>query len=206
MPDPVIVDPAAPPAPAGGTPTPTNSATPPAPAPAHPPGNGTPAPAPADAPKPIEYKLTIPDGSLLDKTDADGVVAFATKHKLAPEAAQEILTARHALLTEAYAAQKSANDAYIAQYDVTLKADAEFGGANLDATKAAAQRVLQKFDVGGEFLSLLKTTNQESLPPLVRMLARIGKAMGEDKAPQGSGSTTPGAMTFAEALAAPKAS
>lgn len=196
MPDPVIVDPAAPPAPTSGTPAPAPIVPPPAPA------GGTPTPAP-EAPKPIEYKLTIPDGSLLDKTDADGVVAFATKHKLAPEAAQEILTARHALLTEAYAAQKVSNDAYIAQYDTTLKADAEFGGANLDATKAAAQRTLQKFDVGGELTALLKTTNQESLPPLVRMLARIGKAMGEDKAPQGSGSATPAPLTFAEALNMP---
>lgn len=205
--------PAAPAAPAAAAPAPAaTSVTPPVPAaapavapatPAAPPSAAS-APAAGAAAAPVEYKLALPAETLLDAEDVREVTELATKHKIAPEAAQAILERDHAVLKQFTAAQQANWEAQAAAHETALAADTEYGGANLAATKAAAQRALQKFDVNGELTNAAKLGKLESFPPLVKLLARIGKMIGEDTIvhPTGAPPVAPPA-TLAEALARP---
>ena len=60
-----------------------------------------------------------------------------------------------------------------------IKADKEIGGANFDTSVRHAQAAAKKFG-SPEFLAALDATGMGSHPELVRVFARIGKAMAED--------------------------
>ena len=74
------------------------------------------------------------------------------------------------------------------QESATLKAwqeqilhDEEIGGARWKAAVADSRRALAHFDTDGSLRALLKQTHADYNPAVVRCIARIGRAMREDK-------------------------
>lgn len=60
-----------------------------------------------------------------------------------------------------------------------LKEDTEFGGQKFDETIVRAKRCMSKFG-DPEFSKMLESTGYGDNPSLIRLLARIDKAIGED--------------------------
>lgn len=129
----------------------------------------------AQAVVPDKYTLTLPTGGTLDATDVETVAAMAKERKWTNEQAQAALDELH-----------TQNSAQAARYLSTLQAHTEVGGAHLEASQLAANRALDHFlpantPEGAELRSVMNKSGYGNYAPLVVLLSRIGKAMGEDK-------------------------
>jgi hypothetical protein len=122
-----------------------------------------------------EIKLTVPEGF-----DAKGIEDFAKKHSLSQEAAQALLDERVAERKAAAEAEQAKLAALPQQWLEQTKADKDIGGQNLPTTLANAQRVLSRFGTES-FRNALNQTGLGNHPELVRFMAAIGRAMGEDR-------------------------
>lgn len=195
-------DPVAPPAPAPAAPAPAApaSTTPPsappaaappaAPAPAaaappaqppsaidgRPPAAPTPAPGttpPAEPPKPVEYKLELPQGSLLGPKAVEDTIAFAKANNLSNDAAKAILERD----SKAAAAQRDLivqhQDAQSVRWYGELEKDPVFGGENLPKYGALIKRGLEQDDPAGELRKGIKEMRMENNPALFKFLARV---------------------------------
>ena len=102
-------------------------------------------------------------------------MSWAKDKKVAPDLAQEILN-REA----AHEASQAADYAkQVETWKTELQNDKEFGGDNLPKNVELAQRVVKKF--GSEsFQQALTDSGLGNHPELVKVFAKIGKAIGED--------------------------
>lgn len=64
--------------------------------------------------------------------------------------------------------------------DEILK-DPEIGGSHWKAAVADSRKALNAFDQDGKLRTLLKSMHADYHPDVVRVIARVGRAMGEDK-------------------------
>jgi len=81
-----------------------------------------------------------------------------------------------------------------------IKSDPELGGANLNETQNRANRALSKYGTP-RLVEELKRSGYTNNPELVRLLARVDKATGEDTAPNGNGGKPEGSkLTDADKL------
>lgn len=137
---------------------------------------------PKDENAPLKKEdLKIPDGSLLEQSAIDDVLAYAVENKLSKEQAQ-ILVERESNAVASYAdrAKAKMDDLSKNVWMTELKNDKEIGGDKLGETAEVARRVVDKF-FQPEFKKLLEDTGYGNYPPLVRGLLKIGRAMQDDK-------------------------
>lgn len=133
---------------------------------------------------PDKYEFKMPEGVTLDEGMAAQFDPIARKLNLSNEQAQE--------LVDLYAAQRS-QDAQAFQakqaeqingWKQSVLADKEIGGDNLKPSLASAQSVLKRFVPNDdEFKSLMGDLDSSGFgnhPGIIKLLARIGSAMGED--------------------------
>jgi len=125
---------------------------------------------------PVVLSLVIPQGmeTFADAADVADFTTIATREGWSNEDAQ-------AFLSEQVTLRKQVSDTFMA----AAKAHPEIGGEHLEASQRAARTVLDRFlpatTPEGQALRLgLTKTGYANYPPLVVLLARIGKAMGED--------------------------
>ena len=139
-------------------------------------------------PAAIEYKWTLPDTIAADDEGLKAFESLARESKLAPELAQKILDfdiQRQAAAMERYQAELAEqNKARIAE----LQADKEFGGAKFQETVALANKALTALG-SPELLADLNAAGLGNHPGLIRLLAKAGKAMAEDRSLRGGGET-----------------
>ena len=138
-----------------------------------------------DAPADKTIELELPEGSKLQPADVDKIASFAKEHGLSKDAAQALLERESAVVQQrdeaALAQLAEQSDAWKQE----ILADKDFGGEKAAETAQLAHDVAKRF--GSEvFVSELERTGLGNHPELVRMLARIGKAMAPDKL-RGSG-------------------
>lgn len=143
-------------------------------------------PARKDEPKPDDkIELTLPEGSHLKQEDVDKIASFAKEHGLSKDVAQKLLERESASLASR---DQAALDQLAEQSEAwkqEIIADKDFGGEKAAETAQLAHDVAKRF--GSEtFVSELERTGLGNHPELVRMLARIGRAMSPDKM-RGSG-------------------
>lgn len=60
-----------------------------------------------------------------------------------------------------------------------MERDKDFGGAHMKATVADARKALAAFDTDGSLRALLRESQYQYHPAVIRAVARIGRAMGE---------------------------
>lgn len=166
----------------------TQTTTPePAKEPVKPEATATPAPEagkkvsePGKEPAPVvEYKLNIPDGSLLEKARLEEIVSFAKENKITPEAAQKILDGESQALARHAKAQSDAWEQQAETWVKEVENDKEIGGTDYKKNVELAHRVFKKF--GSEKLGQeLDRTSLGNHPELLRLAVRIGRAIGED--------------------------
>jgi hypothetical protein len=122
----------------------------------------------------------IPQGSPLDQTDVETISALARENKWDNAAAQAALQRVHDDLS-----------AQSQRFLTDLQADTEVGGDNLAAAQAHASRALDRFlpattEEGQQLRTAMNKSGYGNYRPLVKLLARIGKAMGEDSPAAGN--------------------
>lgn len=149
---------------------------------------------------PEKYELKAPEGfEQIDPALMESFEPVARELGLTNEAAQKLVETQMPKVVERITEQhREAWGKQLETWVSDVKADKEIGGEQHAATLQTANRALTKFATP-ELLSLLdypSETNPKGLglgnhPELVRVFARIGKAMAEDTLANGNGA--PGA-------------
>lgn len=121
---------------------------------------------------PEKYDLKIPEGSVVDARFVEKIAAVAKAQGLSNEQAQALLNQ-----------QSQEIGSYVKEQSDTWKsqalADKEIGGDNLNKNVALASRVISKF--GSDSLRAeLDKTGYGNHPEVIRLLSKIGAAIGED--------------------------
>ena len=133
-----------------------------------------------EAPKvPEQYEFKVPDGMTLDPTAVEAFTPVAKELGLSQDQAQKIVDLYAAQVA---ASQKALVDGWTkTQQDWAkdLSSDKEFGGEAFNTTRNQANTVLAKYATKDE-IQQIQAMGLGNFPPLVKLLARAGKAMGED--------------------------
>lgn len=207
MPDPT---PAAAPASAAVTSqaAPTN-----APAPVTAPVNpATPAPAvapePADAtnaapPAPVvpeKYDLKLPDGAPLDAAHLEAVASFAKDAKLPQDVAQKMVERDVQMVAQVFEKAQADWKAKTEAWLESSKTDKEIGGDKFTPMTKAANDVIAKYG-SPELRKLMDETGAGNHPEFIRIFARLGQAMADDKMtlPAGGGTGAPAGDVYQRA-------
>ncbi len=134
-----------------------------------------------NAPEPFE--LTAPEGYPINEAGLKGLNDLCKSAKLTKEQGEAVLAhmaGNYAAFTEQQQAQ---GKAWIEEF----KADKDFGGDKFDVSVAEAQKALATFDEGGTVSKMLQETGYGNNPAVLKIFARVGRALGEDKLPGMSG-------------------
>lgn len=181
----------APATPPAAEPAPTVVPETPAAAPlsAEPPKPAEPA-APQPAVVPDKYDLKLAEGVKYDAKLVEGFSSFAKDQKLSNEQANVLLNREAKVYADAQQAVNSQNaEAYKAlagQWKQMSESDPEMGGADFTKNVELAHRAMKAFATP-ELVQLLESTPYGNHPGLLKMMWKIGKAMGQDTFVQGAG-------------------
>lgn len=135
---------------------------------------------------PETYELTAPDGVTLDPAALEIATPVFKELGLSNEQASKLVPVaaqwREAITSEIQQAAVSQHAALSAGWVTEARADAEIGGANWDASTAAAAKALDMFGApkGSALRQILNETGLGNNPEMIRVFARIGKAVSED--------------------------
>lgn len=127
------------------------------------------------------YTLTAPEGYPISEGALKGLNEVCKSANLSEEQAKAVMAYMHGNYTTAISAQQEAMQAQAKTWIGEFQADKEFGGDKFDASVADAQRALATFDEGGTVSKMLKETGYGNNPDVLRIFARVGRALGEDK-------------------------
>lgn len=146
-----------------------------------------------EAAKNADWRITAPEDFKLPDENLASFTAAAKKAGLSKEQAEAMLGWHREFHNEVTKAQSQLAANTLKGWREEIARDAEFGGANLKATVASARRALAEFDEDGAVRKLLRDTGQQENPAVIRLVARVGRAMGEHKfvGGRGGGKKTP---------------
>lgn len=129
--------------------------------------------------KPVEYKLTLPEGSPLDAKAIEALTAFAKEKGLSVEQAQLTLERESGAVTAFAQAQQQQFETTKLEWYEAAKSDKEIGGDNFAQSAENAKRIVNKYG-SAAFKQELDRTGLGNHPELLRVFARIGKEMQSD--------------------------
>lgn len=136
-------------------------------------------PAPAPAPAPEAYELTAPDGFPIP---AENLSSFSAKCKelgLSKAQAEGMLSWHQGFHGDVSKAMQQQEAAMLGSWNHEMAGDPEFGGTHMKQTVADARKALDAFDTDGTLRALLRDSNYQYNPAVIRAVARVGRAMGE---------------------------
>jgi hypothetical protein len=128
---------------------------------------------------PEKYELKAPDGVALDEAALTEFEPVARELNLSNEQAQKIADLYSKQMAEQSNRQAEQWKQTTANWVGDIKADKEIGGQNFETSVRHAQAALNKFG-SPELKAQMDATGMGNHPELVRVFARIGKAMAED--------------------------
>ncbi len=134
---------------------------------------------------PESYEFKLPDGITLDEKLNSEFVAQAKELGLTQSQAQKLMDLGVANLTQQEQAQAAKWHEQCDKWQEEIRADKEFGGERLTETVERARRTLDKFG-SPELMEFLDQTRMGDCPDLLRLLAKVDKALGEDVSVEGS--------------------
>lgn len=127
------------------------------------------------------YTLTAPEGYPISEGALKGLNEVCKSANLNEEQANAVMAYMQGNYTSFVAAQQEAMQAQAKTWIGEFQADKEFGGDKFDASVADAQRALATFDQSGTVSKMLAETGYGNNPDVLRIFARVGRALGEDK-------------------------
>ena len=127
------------------------------------------------------YTLTAPEDFPISDGALKGLNDVCQSAKLSEEQAKAVMSYMQGNYSTAVAAQQEAMQAQAKTWIGEFQADKDFGGDKFDASVADAQRALATFDQSGTVSKMLAETGYGNNPDVLRIFARVGRALGEDK-------------------------
>lgn len=139
---------------------------------------------------PEKYDFKLDEGSLLDAAYVEQFSQFAKEKKLTQDQAQEFLQREAQALNSFVQKQQQEFEKVQAEWVNQIKTDPEIGGDKFNQSIELAHRALKEF-ASDSFLKELETTGYGNHPELVRVFAKIGNLIKEDKmiSPSAAGGT-----------------
>lgn len=128
---------------------------------------------------PEKYEFTAPDGAELDTEAVAAFEPIAKELNLTNEQAQKLVDLYGTRLSQAVEAQQEAWQKQLDAWVTDVKSDKEIGGKAFDQQVNFAKTAINKFGTDA-LKQALDSTGFGNHPELVRVFARIGKAMAED--------------------------
>jgi len=139
----------------------------------------------AGAPEKYEA-FKAPEGATLDAGVMSQFEEAARELNLPQDAAQKMVDKMAPIMAARQAEQLQTMRT---EWETQSKSDKEFGGEQLSANMAHAQKAMTQFATP-ELKSLLNESGLGNHPELIRFMVRAGKALGEDKIVNGGESNT----------------
>lgn len=128
---------------------------------------------------PAPYELAAPADFPLPEANLKSFSKACHKLGLSREQAEGMLHWHRDFHTAVSGEAQAAEARVLDGWQKEMQADRDFGGANMKATVADARKALAAFDPDGSLRSLLRESNYQYNPAVIRAIARIGRAMGE---------------------------
>lgn len=127
------------------------------------------------------YTLTAPEGYPISEGALKGLNEVCKSANLNEEQANAVMAYMQGNYTSFVAQQQEAIQAQAKTWIGEFQADKEFGGDKFNASVADAQRALATFDKSGTVSKMLAETGYGNNPDVLRIFARVGRALGEDQ-------------------------
>lgn len=135
-----------------------------------------------------EFKIENVEGDVLTDADKERIESFTKDQGLSKEAGQKLAQHINDDRMEYVEGLKTQMAEKVQDWAEQVKSDKELGGEKYDQSVSLARTALNKF--GSEsLLEQLDLTGFGSNPEVVRIFARIGKAIGPDDLIRGGGSS-----------------
>lgn len=155
-----------------------------------------------ETPKP-DYVLTLPEGSPLTPEELASTQKEAKEAGLPEAKAKEMLQSKdqtaRAAQTRLVEQQQKAFDDTKTQWKEQLAKDPDMGGDKLAETTILASRAFQTL-ASPQLQVWAEKTGLGSYPEFVRLMARVGRLIGEDRLIRGSVDTPPAQKSREETL------
>ncbi len=136
---------------------------------------------PKETIKPVEkYELKLPEGSPLQAEHIEKLSNFAKEKGLTQEQAQLFLERESSAVADFAQTQMAQLEQMKTEWFEAAKSDKEIGGDNFAESAENAKRVIQKY-ASSSLKEELNKTGYGNHPELLRIFARIGKEMANDK-------------------------
>lgn len=131
--------------------------------------------------EPEDYTLEAGEGFNVPADNMKSFTEACKKAGLTKAQAEAMLSWHRDFAGDVSKAQAQQESATLKGWQEQILNDPEIGGNNWKAAVADSRRALAHFDTDGSLRQLLKQTHADYNPAVVRCIARIGRAMREDK-------------------------
>lgn len=129
---------------------------------------------------PEKYELKPVDGSPVDAKYLESFQTYAKEKGMTQEQAQQLFERETFAVSEYASKLDSEFEAQKSQWIEAVKKDPEIGGDHFQQNVELAHRALERFGAPS-FVKELDASGYGNHPELVRVFARIGKALSEDR-------------------------
>ena len=141
----------------------------------------------AQKPAPEDYTLEAGEGFNVPEDNLKSFTEACKAAKLSKAQAEAMLSWHRGFAGDVQKLQAQQESAMLAGWQKQIMEDPEIGGGQWKATVADCRRALAWADTDGSLRQLLKETHADYNPAVVRCIARIGRAMREDRFITGKG-------------------
>ena len=131
--------------------------------------------------EPEDYKLEASEDFNVPQENLDSFTAACKAAKLSKAQAEAMLNWHKQFAGDVQKLQAQQESAQIRQWQDEILRDPEIGGSRWKAAVADSRKALNAFDQDGKLRTLLKQMHADYHPDVVRVIARVGRAMGEDR-------------------------
>ncbi len=139
---------------------------------------------------PEKYDFKLPEGVTLDPDAIAEFEPLARDLNLTQDAAQKLIDLECKRMQAIQKAQFDSWQSTLKGWVSDIKADPEFGGAKMPQTLKEAQSVVKKYGSEG-LMEVLNVSGLGNHPEVIKTLAKIGRAMSEDKIINGGTAAAP---------------
>lgn len=150
---------------------------------------------------PEKYEFKLPEGVTLDEKALGEVTPLFKEANVTQEQAQKFVDYQMAREANAAKVQQEAWAKINTDWVATAKADKEIGGteAKFNESLGLAKTAIKAFG-NEEFSKMFNATGVGNHPEFIRFMAKVGKAIGEDKMHVGGSPAGEGEKSLAERL------
>lgn len=137
-----------------------------------------------DAEKPAEpedYRLEAGEDFNVPQENLQSFEKACKDAKLSKAQAEALLGWHKSFAGDVAKYQQQQEAETVKAWQTEILKDPEFGGQSWKATVADSRRALAEFDTDGRLRAFLKAAHADYHPDVVRCIARVGRAMREDK-------------------------